>query len=70
MLKLLALYKLPAEPESFLRHYKNVHVPLLRQVPGLLKIEVTEVLSTIMGEPGNFLLAEMFFPTMTPTSKR
>ena len=61
MFKLIAIYKAPQDPEAFVAHYKGTHMPLVAKVPGLQKVEVTKVLNTLMGEPGNFLLAEMYF---------
>ena len=29
MIKLIALYRQPADVESFMRHYLNVHLPLV-----------------------------------------
>ena len=61
MFKLIALYKAPQDADAFMAHYKGTHVPLVARVPGLQKVEVTKVLNTLMGEQGNFLLAEMYF---------
>ena len=61
MFKLIALYKAPQDPDAFMAHYKDTHVPLVRKIPGLQKVELTKVVNTLMGEPGNFLLAEMYF---------
>ncbi|HJT40688.1 MAG TPA: EthD family reductase [Sphingobium sp.] len=61
MEKLIALYKTPQDPEAFLEHYRAVHVPLVKQLPGLLSVEITLIKRTLLGEEGNFLLAEMAF---------
>ena len=61
MEKLIALYKTPQDAEAFLDHYRTVHVPLVKQLPGLLRVEVTLLKRTLVGEEGNFLLAEMVF---------
>lgn len=61
MIKLLALYKAPKDVAAFMEHYKSVHLPLVAKVPGIVKTEVTQISATIVGEPGNFLLAEMYF---------
>lgn len=61
MFKLIALYKTPQDPEAFMAHYKGAHVSLVAKVPGLRKVEVTKVVNTLMGDQGNFLLAEMYF---------
>ncbi len=33
--RFLALYETPAAPEAFDRHYREVHIPLGRRLPGL-----------------------------------
>jgi len=61
MKKLIALYKSPEDVDAFFEHYNKVHLPLVDKVPGLVKVEVTRIKRTLVGEPGNFLLAELFF---------
>lgn len=61
MIKLLALYSTPDDADAFMAHYRDVHLPIARTIPGLVKAEVTKVAATLMGEPGNFLLAELYF---------
>ena len=61
MKKLIALYKAPADADAFMRHYRETHLPLVARIPGLVKTELTLVERTLMGEQGNFLLAEMYF---------
>ena len=33
--RFLALYETPADPETFDRHYRQIHIPLLRHLPAL-----------------------------------
>lgn len=61
MHKLMALYKIPANETAFFAHYNSVHLPLVEKIPGLVKTEVTRIDRTLMGEEGNFLLAELYF---------
>lgn len=61
MVKLIALYKKPAEPEEFDKHYDEVHIPLVRKYPGLRKIEVTRVTGAPIGEAKFHVMAEMYF---------
>jgi uncharacterized protein (TIGR02118 family) len=65
MKKLLALYRAPSDVDAFMVHYRNVHTPLARKVPGLVRIEVTRVTRTFTGDEGNFLLAELYFEDET-----
>lgn len=62
MVKLLALYKKPPDPEAFDAHYRDVHMPLIEKWPGLKRAEVGRV----TGMPGGaeapyYLTAEMYF---------
>lgn len=61
MMKLIALYREPADPAAFFAHYNSVHLPLVDQLPGLVRTEITRIVKTLAGERGNFLLAEMYF---------
>jgi len=61
MIKLVALFKRPENAEEFYQHYKEVHAPLMMQVPGLERMEVTQDLKAFRGEPEYFLIAEMYF---------
>jgi uncharacterized protein (TIGR02118 family) len=64
MVKLIALYKTPADIEQFEKHYFEVHMPFVEKIPGLLKTE----LSKLSGLPGQesrfFMMAEMYFDNM------
>lgn len=64
MVKLIAMYKTPADVEDFEKHYFEVHMPLIYKMPGLLKTEI----SRISGMPGQdakyHIMAEMYFENM------
>lgn len=64
MVKLVALYTMPESPDEFMRHYTEVHMPLVRAYPGLQKLEVARVTRTLMGEPALFLTAAMYFQSL------
>ena len=59
-MKLVALYKEPADPAAFDEAYFNTHLPLIEQVPGLQRTAITRFSRTIMGE-GYYLMTEMTF---------
>ena len=40
MVKFVALYKKPADVEAFEKHYNEIHAPLAKKMPGLVKLEV------------------------------
>jgi uncharacterized protein (TIGR02118 family) len=62
MYKLIALYDQPDDPDSFMAHYTDVHMPLVRKTPGLLKAEASRVHANAMGGTAPyFLVAEMTY---------
>ncbi len=61
MVKLVALYKKPADVEAFERHYKEVHTPLVKKMPGLEKLEVVHFTGAPMGEPRFYMMALLNF---------
>lgn len=61
MVKLIALYKKPADPAAFDKRYFDVHAPLAAKMPGLRKMEVARCYGAPGGEPRFYLQAEMYF---------
>jgi hypothetical protein len=41
MAKMLVIYKTPADPEAFDRHYFEIHVPLAKKLPGLRRYDIS-----------------------------
>jgi uncharacterized protein (TIGR02118 family) len=61
MTKLVALYRKPADAAEFDKHYFDIHTPLVKQYPGLKKLEITKITGAPIGETKYYLLAEMYF---------
>ena len=61
MKKLIALYRSPIDADAFTAHYRDVHLPLVLKLPGLLKIDLTRIERTLIGNPENFFLVVMYF---------
>ena len=61
MVKLVALYRKPADVEAFDRAYFETHVPLVNQVPGLQRVEISRIFGGPLGEPDFYLMCEMYF---------
>ncbi len=59
-MKLIALYRQPADPAAFDQAYFNTHLPLVAQVPGLQKTVVTRFTRSLSGE-AFYLMTEMYF---------
>jgi uncharacterized protein (TIGR02118 family) len=62
MVKLVALYKKPPDPEAFDAHYRDVHTPLIKKWPGLKRLDVGKVMGMPGGaEPPFYQITEMYF---------
>jgi uncharacterized protein (TIGR02118 family) len=61
--RFLALYETPADPGMFDRHYREVHIPLLRQLPRLRRYAVSRDLTALHGAPC-YLITELDWDTM------
>lgn len=61
MTKLIALFRKPADPAEFDRHYRDTHTPLVKKYPGLRKLEITRITGAPIGETRHYLMAEMYF---------
>lgn len=64
MVKLIALYKKPADPADFDDKYFNTHIPLADKMPGLKKVEISRVTGAPNGEAEYYLMAELYFDDM------
>ena len=64
MVKLIVVYKKPADVAAFEKHYVEVHTPLAKKMPGLRKLEVARCFGSPGGaEPRYYMVAEMSFDT-------
>ena len=61
MVKLVVLYRRPADVDAFEKHYREVHLPLVRKMPGLRRIELSRFTGAPMGEPRYYMMAELYF---------
>lgn len=65
MIKYIALYKKPANPEDFDEKYFGTHMPIADSVPGLVRAEVAKVqrvfLAGFLGDTEPYLIAELYF---------
>jgi uncharacterized protein (TIGR02118 family) len=64
MVKLIALYKKPADVDAFEQHYAQVHIPLVEKIPGIRKTEWTRFLASPQGEAPYYMMYEMYFDSM------
>jgi len=64
MVKLVALFKHPGAENltAFEDHYLNTHLPLIRQVPGMVRFAATKLTSLRPGQEAPYYrMAEMYF---------
>ena len=64
MVKLVALYRRPADTAAFDRHYSERHIPLIKKIPGLRTLEITSITGAPIGEPKFYLMAEMHYDSV------
>ena len=64
MVKLIALYAKPKDTAAFDAHYENVHLPLIRKIPGLRRLEVARITGAPIGESKYHVMAEMYFDSV------
>lgn len=60
MVKFVALYRMPADPETFAKRYHEDHLPLVRQFPHLQRLEVSRVTWPREDAPYH-LMAELWY---------
>ena len=63
MVKLVALYKKPADVAAFDQHYREIHTPLAKKMPGLKKLEVSHFTGSPGGAPKFYMMGELYFDT-------
>lgn len=57
----MVLYGRPDDTEAFDRHYRDVHIPLAKKVPGLRRYTVSRGVKVVFGEDPAYLVAELDF---------
>ena len=60
--KMVVLYTRPDDPDAFDRHYLGVHMPLVREMPGLERAESGRFFAAADGgEKTYYRMAELYF---------
>jgi uncharacterized protein (TIGR02118 family) len=59
MVRFLVLYDQPEDPEAFDRHYREVHIPLARKLPGLRRYTISRGARSVRGADSYYLVAEL-----------
>jgi uncharacterized protein (TIGR02118 family) len=63
MVRFLVLYDTPDDPAAFDKHYNEIHIPLARQLPGLLRYTVSRNVTPGRGTQ-YYLVAELDWESM------
>jgi uncharacterized protein (TIGR02118 family) len=61
VVKFVALYAKPSDLAAFEKHYQEVHMPLVKKIPGLRKVEVCHFTGATRGEAKYHMMAELYF---------
>jgi len=64
MVRFLVMYDRPADPGAFDRHYREVHIPLAKQIPGLRRYTVSRDVAAVRGAAPYYLVAELDWDDM------
>src|SRR6185312_13444334 len=64
MATMMVIYKTPPDKESFLEHYFDMHIPLAKKLPGLIKYKVSQNPVSVITGQDVFLVGELFFESM------
>ncbi|WP_194893099.1 EthD family reductase [Catenulispora pinisilvae] len=63
LVRFLFLWEQPTDPEAFEKHYREVHIPLARKLPGLRSYAITDDPQPVRGEP-YYRIAELRWDSM------
>ena len=64
MVRFLVMYQQPSDVEAFEQHYRDVHIPLARKLPGLRSYAVSRNVKSIRGDAQYYLVAELEWDDM------
>ncbi len=62
MVRFLVLYEMPEDPAAFDKHYDEIHVPLVKKLPGLARYTVSRNIVSLGGRK-YYLVAELDWET-------
>ena len=65
MARMIAIYRTPKDVQAFDRHYFEIHVPLAKKLPGLIKYDVSKrpIVSTT-GHTDTYCVGTLHFENM------
>jgi uncharacterized protein (TIGR02118 family) len=65
MARMIAIYRTPKDSEAFDKHYYEVHIPLAKKLPGLIKYDVAKspIISTT-GHTDTYCIGTLHFDSL------
>lgn len=67
--RFIVLWDAPQNPAEFHRHYRDVHIPLVRKLPGLRRYTLSANAATVRGGAPYYRIAELDFDDL-PSLRR
>lgn len=65
MARMIVIYKTPEDPAAFDRHYRDVHVPMAKKLPGLRRYSVSDgSIVKVASDPEIYLIATLYFDSL------
>jgi uncharacterized protein (TIGR02118 family) len=65
MARMLVIYKMPKDKDAFDKHYFEIHIPLAKKLPGLIKYEVSKSpVIAIAGDSDIYLIGTLHFDNL------
>ena len=64
MARFLVLWGTPEDPDYFERHYREIHVPLVKKLPGVRRYTFSRNTRRVRGDP-YYRVAELDFDDVT-----
>lgn len=64
MVRFLVLYNTPSDIEEFEQHYREVHIPLVKELPDLRRYTVSRHVTHVRGGEPVYLVAELDWDEM------
>ena len=64
MIRFLVVYETPADPAAFDAHYRDVHIPLAKKLPGLRRYTISRDAAAVRGGDPFYLVAELDWDDM------
>ncbi len=65
MARMIATYKTPKDTEAFDKHYFEIHIPLAKRLPGLIKYDVgRSPIISVTGHPDVYCIGTLHFESL------